>query len=296
MRQSSSRALLPLVLAIVAILLLVFHETGLLAPVEAALHYVLDPLQRVGSGLVGSDGGGVFQGLREAQTLREEVARLQEQVDALTVENVRLREFEAEVLQLRALLSFVSEYPIEAPLGAEVIGRHACDVYPCADVISADPNPYLRYITINVGAQQGVEVGMPVVSGGAALVGRVQQVAARTSRVQLITDSDSSIAAVLQASRASGLVAGQPDGALHLDYVSQDEEVNEGDVVLTSGLGGTLPKGLIIGQVASVERVDYEMFVPIVVRPALDFSRLEIVMVITRFEAASAEELTEEAP
>lgn len=294
-RGPSSRPWLPLVLVILGLLLLVSNEAGLLAPVENALHYVLDPLQRIFAGGV-EVGGGLFGALGEARDLRAQVEELQSQVDSLTVENVRLREYEAEVQQLRAMLNFVSEYPLVAPLGADVVSRDVCETYPCAEVVGTDPDPYLRYVTINVGAQQGVGVGMPVVTSGAALVGRVSQVGPRTAKVQLITDADSATAALIQRTRVTGLVSGQPDGTLSMEYVPQSEdlEVSVGDIVLTSGLGGVLPKGLVIGQVAEVETAAYEMFQPVRVRPAVDFERLEIVLVITKFEQIPVEELAPE--
>jgi rod shape-determining protein MreC len=281
-----------LFLVILGLLILVLNEAGLLTPVESALHYVLDPLQRVFAGGFELTGG-LFGSVREARELRSQVAELQARADALTVENVRLREYEAEVQQLRSMLNFVSEYPIGAPLGADVVSRDACETYPCAEVVGTDPNPYLRYITINVGAQQGVEAGMPVVSSGAALVGRVSQVAPRTAKVQLLTDGDSAVASLIQRTRVTGLVTGQPDGSLRMDYVAQSEEldVGVGDIVLTSGLGGAMPKGLVIGQVSDVERAPYEMFQPILVRPAVDFSRLELVLVITEFEQIPIDEV-----
>jgi rod shape-determining protein MreC len=78
-----------------------------------------------------------------------------------------------------------------------------------------------------------------------------------------------------------------------MDYVAQQSEavVAVGDIVLTSGLGGVLPKGLVVGQVAEVERADYELFEPILVRPAVDFSRLELVLVLTEFDPEALEEL-----
>ncbi len=295
MRSSRRGPWLPLLLAIAGLLLLVFYETGLLAPVEGGLHVVLDPLQRGFSSVVRAVGGS-FRSVREARELRGRVLELQQQVESLTVENVRLREYEAEVQQLRALLNFSSEYPVQTLLGADVVSRDACETYPCAEVVGSDPNPYLRYVTINVGHQQGVDVGMPVVSGGAALVGRVSQVGPRTSKVQLLIDVESHVAVLIQRTRASGLVRGSPDGSLVLDYVPQDEEVVVDDIVLTSGLGGTLPKGLVIGQVMEVSKAEYEMFQPILVRPALDLSRLETVLVITSFEPIPiGEELIEEA-
>jgi rod shape-determining protein MreC len=295
MRESPRRSWRPLALLVLGLLLLVFHESGYLNPVENALHYVLDPLQRAFSRVV-LDVGGMFQTVGQVRELGTRVDELQAQVDALTVENVRLREYEAEVQQLRALLNFASEYPISAPLGADVIGREACDTFPCGEVVGVEPNPYLRYITINVGALQGVKIGMPAVSGGAVLVGRIAQVGPRTAKVVLLTDPDSSVAALLQASRVTGLVVGQPDGTLRMEYLPQEEDIDVGDIVLTSGLGGVMPKELVIGQVTEVQKLESALFQTAVVRPAIDFSRLELVLVITAFEQIPLEEPLPEEP
>lgn len=295
MRESPRYSWLPLVLLVLGLLLLVFHEAGLLTSMENVLQYVLGPLQRAFSSVADAVGG-MFQTVRDVRELRVQVEGLQMQVDALTVENIRLKEYEAEVQQLRALLNFASEYPISAPLGADVIELEACETFPCGDVVGTEPNPYLRYVTINVGTQQGVGVGMPVVSGGAVLVGRVAQVGPRTAKVQLLTDPDSSVAALLQTSRQTGLVVGQHDGTLHMEYISQEEGISVGDIVLTSGLGGLMPKGLVIGQVTEVQQMDYALFQVTIVRPVVDFSRLELVLVITAFEQIPLEEvLPEEA-
>jgi rod shape-determining protein MreC len=287
------RPWLPLVLFILGLLLLVFHESGYLAPLEYVTHYVLDPLQRILTGAADLTGD-LFPTVREARELRAEVEELQVEVDALKVENVRLREYEAESEQLRALLNFVSEYPVSTYLGADVVDREeACDTFPCGTVVGLEPNYYLRYVTINVGARQGVEVGMSVVSGGAALVGRVAQVSPRTAKVRLLTDADSSVAGLLQTARVTGLVNGQPgepDDTLRMEWIPQDERVVVGDIVLTSGLGGLMPKGLVIGQVMDVVQMDYELYQAATVRPAVDYTRLELVLVITTFERISFEE------
>ncbi len=300
MRETPRRSWLPLTLFIFALLLLMIGEAGYLTPLENVTHYVLDPLQRVFSGLA-TITGNLFQTGRDVRELRAEVDELRAQVDALTLENVSLRDYRAEVQSLRTLLNFTDEFSISSYLGADVIGREVCDTFPCGEIIGDEPNPYLHYVTINVGARQGVEVGMLVVSadGGLGLVGRVAQVAPRTAKVQLLTDRESAIAALLQTSRATGLVVGQPDGTLRMEYIPQRESVGVGDdaddsevienvnvddIVLTSGLGGFMPKGLVVGQVTKVQQMDYELFQAAVVRPAVDFSRLELVMVITSFE------------
>lgn len=290
MTQPPRRPWLPLVLFILGLLLLVLGEAGYLAPLENGLRYVLDPLQRAFSQGV-TIAGDLFRSVREARELRAQVEALQAQVDALLAENVRLREYEAEVRELRSLLKFTRDYPVTAFVGTDVIGREGCAMFPCGEVIGTDPNPYLRYITINVGAQHGVKEGMAVVSGGAVLVGRIAEVGPRTSKVRLLTDLDSAVAAFLQTSRATGLVVGQPDGSLRMEYIDQSASVTVGDFVLTSGLGGALPKGLLIGQVSEVQQMDSALYQVAIVRPALDFSHLEIVLVLTAFEQIPPEEI-----
>ncbi len=300
LRPQSNRSWLPLLLLVVGLLLLVFHEAGYLTPLENTLHYVLDPLQRITSNAFGG-ASGLFQTARTVRELREEVNELEEEVNTLRIENARLREYEAESQQLRTMLNFVSEYPISTYLGAEIVDREGNEAFPEGEVIGVDPNPYLRYVTINVGLQQGVETGMPVVSGGAGLVGRVASVGPRTAKVQLLTDPDSAVAGLLQTSRATGLVEGEADGTLRMKYIPQDATIDVGEVVLTSGLGGFIPKGLVIGQVTEVDKRDYALFQVATVRPAVDFSRIELALVITSFEQipveeAPAEELLEETP
>lgn len=292
MRRRAWQSWLPQIFLLLSILFLALHETRVLAPVERALQVLLAPLQRGMTEIV-RDVGNLFQTVREVRELREQVAVLQEQVNTLTIENIRLREFEAEATQLRALLGFVQANPTWAYLGADVIGRSACVNAPCADVIGQEPNPYIRTLTINAGEAEGIRVGMPVVTGGAVLVGRVARVSLHTSQVQLITDPGSSIAAILQQSRATGLLVGQPDGSLRMVYIPQEDQVPVGDVVLTSGLGGAFPRGLVLGQVLRVIRQDFALFQEAEIHPAVDYRRVEWVLVITSFQPFVQEEPAE---
>lgn len=292
MRRKAWHAWLPRTFLVLSILFLALHETGVLAPAERALQVVLAPLQRGMTAIV-REVGSLFRTVREVRELRERVATLEEQVNALTVENIRLREFEAEATQLRALMGFVEANPTWAFLGADVIGRSACVSAPCAEVVGQEPNPYIRTLTINAGEAEGVRVGMPVVTGGAVLVGRVIRVSLHTSQVRLITDPGSSVAAILQQSRANGLLVGRPDGSLRMVYIPQEEQVPVGDVVLTSGLGGLFPRGLVLGQVLQVVRQDFALFQEAVVHPAVDYRRVEWVLVITSFQPFVQEEPAE---
>ena len=288
-KRTTWRSWVPPLLFLVAVLFLALHEAGLLTPIESGLQYVAAPLQRGATHFVEWIGG-LFTTVRDVRQLQAEVDALQEQVDALTVENVRLQVFQAEVEQLRALLNFVAENPSWTYLGADVVGREACMHEPCGEVIGEEPNPYLRYLSINVGREEGVAVGMPVVTGGAILIGRIAEVGPHTAKVQLLTDSGSAVAAMLQHSRATGLVVGRPDGTLRMTYIPQEDEVQEGDVVLTSGLAGSLPRNLIIGQVAAVDRKDIALFQEALIRPALDYRQVELALVITSFTPLVQEE------
>ncbi len=289
MRRGTWRSWLPLMFLILSILFLALHETRVLAPLERGLQVVLAPLQRATVTLVRNIGD-LSQTVRQVRELRARVAELEEQVNALTIENVRLREYEAEAVQLRGLLGFVEANPTWAFLGADVVGRSACVSVPCADVVGQEPNPYLRYVIINAGQAEGVTVGMPVITGGAVLVGRVAETGLHTSKVQLITDPGSSVAAILQQSRATGLLVGQPDGSLRMVYIPQEDSVQVGDVVLTSGLGGTLPRGLVLGQVVEVVKQDFALFQEAVINPAVDYRRVELTLVITSFQPLVQEE------
>lgn len=261
---------LVVVLLIAAVVSLALHETGQLKPLEDLVMIVVGPLQRSSAGLTGS-GAELFQTFRDVRELRAANQLLREANDALTSENIRLREIEAENATLRELLQFKRNAPNYQMLAGEVVGR--------------DPNPLLRYIIVSVGEMDGVKPGMPVVAGGSRLVGRVAQVLPRASKVQLINDAASAVNALVESSRAAGLVQGQTDGGLKMSYIHMGDEVVPGDIILTSGLGGNFPRALVIGQVTDVEKRDIDLFQSANVRPAANLDQLEIVLVITNFEA-----------
>jgi len=205
---------------------------------------------------------------RDIQTLRTRNAELEAQVNALQTEVISLRQQVTETQILAALVDFSRANPENTYQAAAVIGR--------------DPSPFLRYIIINVGSNKGVRHGMPVVTNQ-GLIGRVDAVMADASRVMLITDPGASVNVRLQNSNADAVLLGSASGDLSLDMISQDVVVEPGDVVLTSGLGGGYPADLLIGQVINVRRRDYDLFQRASVQPAVDFSRLQIVLVITNF-------------
>jgi rod shape-determining protein MreC len=149
-------------------------------------------------------------------------------------------------------------------------------------VIGRDVSPFLRSIWIGVGSDDGVARGMPVVTNQ-GLVGRVMDVFATVSRVQLITDPQSAVNVRLQDSRADGVLVAELSGELHIEMISQEETISPEELVLTSGLGGNYPPDIPVGQVLSIRKRDYELFQEATIRASVDFFDLEIVLVITSF-------------
>jgi rod shape-determining protein MreC len=258
----------------VSVILLILSSTGRLAPVEGALSTVSRPFLSVFND-IGRQVDNVISTVHDLSTLRSENRRLQAIVDTLTIDNARLTEVQTENQQLRELNRFRQLNPFYDFRGGQLIAR----------VISRGPTNYLSAISIDLGSEQGIEPGMPVVTER-GLVGRIQKVGATTSTVLLITDPASGVQAMIKRenSRAVGVVTGQAGGSPVMQYIAQEADVSLGDEVITSGLGGNFPKNLIIGQVAEVTKQDFDMYQQAVVRPTVDFNRLEFVLVITNFE------------
>jgi rod shape-determining protein MreC len=266
--QRGGTLLFLLFFVLLAAVTLVLDRANRLQPAKDLVAQVAAPLQEV----LASVTRGVTD-LREffvdVEECRAENEDLQLMVDQLIIENVRLREAEIENVNLRAQLNFKQANPSFELLSAQVIGR--------------DPSNLAGYLIIDRGREEGVAVGMPVLTDR-GLVGRVTETAPHSSKVLLITDPSSSANALIQESRATGVVQGSVAQGLVMRYIQQTEEVEPGDLVLTSGLGGNFPTRLIIGQVTSVVKKDVELFQEAEIRPSVDFGRLEMVMVLTSFQ------------
>lgn len=214
---------------------------------------------------------------RDIATLRQRNAELESEVSRLQGQVIELQQRVRETEILAALVDFSRANPESTYKGAAVIGQ--------------DPSPFLHYIIINRGSNDGILRGMPVVTNQ-GLIGRVDAVVADAARVQLITDPGSAINVRLQNAETDAVLVGSVTGDLSLDMISQDATVEAGDVVLTSGLGGGYPPDLIVGQVLNVRKLDVELFQHAALQPAVDFARLEIVLVITNFRPVDVEPLT----
>jgi len=233
---------------------------------ERAAISLVAPVQSWLEGLAAGVRGGIAD-LRAISRLREENEALRVKAEAYDAVLHRLRELEIENERLRALLDFSQQVDFD---------------YVVADVVARNADNWFSRVTINRGSADGIAKDMPVVTSQ-GLVGRVVAVAPNVSVVELLTDRDAGAGALVQASRDTGIVRGQggQSALLRMMFFAREAGVNEGDAVVTSGLGEIYPPGLFIGRVVDVEIEHYGLIKYATVRPGVDFGRLEEVLVIT---------------
>ena len=147
-----------------------------------------------------------------------------------------------------------------------------------AEIIGAAATPDFRTLTIDRGTRDGVRADMSVIAP-AGVVGRLVVPSLRSAKVQLLIDRNAAAGAIIERTRAQGVVVGSGDDKLRLDYVSEVFDVVAGDIVITSGIDGIYPKGFVIGRIESVERTGGS-YKRILIKPAVDFSALEEVLVV----------------
>lgn len=206
---------------------------------------------------------------RDITTLRQQNSELEDEVANLQAQVIQLQQQVGETQLLAALVDFSRARPENTYKAAAVIGR--------------DPSPFLHYVIINRGSNDGILRGMPVVTDQ-GLVGRVDAVIADAARVQLITDSVSRVNVRLQNAEEEASLIGSVTGDVTLELIPQDANIETGDLVLTSGLGGGYPPDLIVGQIVNIRARDFDLFQRATVQPVVDFNRLQIVLVIVNFK------------
>jgi rod shape-determining protein MreC len=201
--------------------------------------------------------------------LRQRNKELESEVTDLRIQVIELQQNLSEMEILSALLDFARTQPQNE--------------YEAASVIAHDPSPFLQYIVINKGSDDGIRYGMPVISDQ-GLVGRVVAITSNASRVQLITDSSTSVNVRIQPAKTEAVMNGSVTGDLTLDLIPQDAAIQPGDLVFTSGLGGNYPSDILVGQVVNVRQQATALFQEASVQSVVDFTRLEIVLVIVNFK------------
>jgi rod shape-determining protein MreC len=210
--------------------------------------------------------GGFWGKYSELLDVREENEQLRQELLQYKTANIEYREAVATNVRLQKLLELKESLP-PPTLTAEIVGK--------------DPSLWFRTFTINRGSSDGVQKGMPVVTVE-GVVGQVLTSSPNYSKVLLATDPNSAIEIITQKTRVQGIVKGLGRDAFGLHYVLKSGEVVKGDYVLTSGLGGVFPKGLMVGTVSEVMKSRRGMFQTIEIEPAVDFSQLEYLIIIMK--------------
>lgn len=209
---------------------------------------------------------GLWANYLDWKSVRRENTTLRAENEELRVQAMQVGETREENARLRRLLVLRARLPL-ATLAGEVIGREA--------------GGWVRSLTVNRGRGDGIAQQTPVIVPD-GLVGRVVQVHRGAAVIQLLNDPASTVGAVVQRTRTAGLVEGDAGGTVRFKFMARDgANVAPGDLVVTSGLGALFPKGLPVGRVTKVEDKGSALFHFAVLAPAVDFSRVEEVLLVT---------------
>jgi len=236
--------------------------------IEIPLVTVLSPVQKILSNL-GFSIKETLNAIPQFFYLKQENETLKNQVAELLQYKQNLIEYQKENQDLRNLLGFRDrsfQYDLEA-----------------AEVIARDPSNWFNVISIDKGERHGIKKDMAVITDK-GLVGYILSTTSNTSKVMLITDERSSVSAMIQRTRDNGVVKGTidpaPNGYLKMVFLPHDANLVKGDIVISSGLGGLIPKGIVIGEVEEANKESYELMQYVIIRPSVDFLKLERVFVI----------------
>ena len=230
---------------------------------DALMMEICSPFQK-GATFVIKTVQGTFQQYVFLINLEEENRTLKQKIAQLQEENYGMKEMKLANERLRELLQFRKKNS-SSMIGAEVIGQ--------------DPSSWFKSVTIDKGERDGVKKGMAVISP-AGVIGQILKTAPHYAVVLLLTDYNSAIDSVVQRTRAKAIVEGKGENRCQLKYLLRADEVAVGDVVITSGLGGNFPKGLMIGDIKKVDKKGHGVFQYAELVPSVDLTQLEEVFVI----------------
>lgn len=239
---------------------------------EDALSTIVAPVQKVFFNIATSIESGIAF-ISEINTLKDQNETLTVMVEQLEEENRRLQALKDENVRLREMLGLQQELENFEILGAQIIAK--------------DPGNWFHVFTINKGTAHGVKNQSAVITNK-GLVGHVFDVRRNSAKVMSIIDSDSAVSALMDRTRDIAVVKGdltlRQEGLCKLSYVSKEADIIEGDAVITSGLGGIYPKGILIGRITQISKRPYEITQHAIVEPEVDFKRLEKVFIILKIQ------------
>jgi rod shape-determining protein MreC len=241
------------------------HPGDLAARPESAFLEVISPVTGAFTHL--SDGASsITRDYLDLIHVRDENAHLRNELARVKSDQARLAELEVENQHLSELLE------LKDALGTNAVA---------ANVIGSDANGISRTLVLSSGSDNGLRAGMAVLANQ-GVVGKIIAVSPNASRVLLIDDHNSALDGFDQRSRARGIVAGQVDDGVILKYADRSQDLHPGDTIVTSGLDGIFPRGLLVGTIQSVHREGPGLFLSVKITPAVDFRELEQVLILTQ--------------
>jgi len=265
MRKLTSTKLFKVIwIAALFVLLLIINPVGVMSPVRGIFVGAFLPFQKVAYAL-SLAGENTKDFITSVGQLKEENENLFKQNQDLLAQNAKLNDLQNENDMLRSQL--------------DLLPRSQYDLVS-ATITSQDPNGLGNWMTIDKGASSGITQGMPVIFSKGILVGRIQDVYPDSSSVMLLTNPKSTINVITTQNQAKGVATGQYGLGLILDMVLQTDTINSGDSVVTSGIGGDIPKGLLVGTLQDVHQTDDHLFQQATINAPLQVSKLQIVFVI----------------
>lgn len=239
-------------------------DTGPLHRARVATGVIATPVSTAGK-WVSTPFRGFFSWMSDLGVSRGQLSELREQNKELRARVIALNETRLDNQRLSDLLNSTNAQGYKGVT---------------ATVIGLPPNAWNQAIIVDKGTKDGIEINMPVL-GPYGLLGQVIEVGPTYSKVRLLTDQKSGVASLIQRGRKTGITKGSISGDLMLDFISSESTVTAGDVVLTSGLGGVYPKGLLIGEVLEVSKETNALYKSIKLTPANDISTVENVLILT---------------
>lgn len=228
------------------------------------VYTIFSPIEKLFSN-IGKGITGFFQVLISIGKLNKENLSLTEENATLKSEIVKLEEIQKENNVLKQALNISQSDQLTIDV-ASIVGK---DIQGLQD-----------WILINKGTKQGLTVGMTVISPEKALVGRINEVLGDYSKVMLINSKDSNIAAMLENTRVEGLVKKDEKGGIFMDFIPKTEKLELKERIITSGTDNLYPKGIFIGEIETIDLSENQIFQKITIAPAVNFSKLEQVLII----------------
>lgn len=247
---------------IVAVVVIILQLTGALWPLRIVVDQAFNPVGRFFT------------------TSIQKVGSTVELFGSLTSLGEKNKQLESQVLELKKQLSSMQEISNENEILRKQVGfnaRLSLELTP-ARVVGYSPDNVRKYLTIDRGSANGIKKGMAVISGG-VLVGEIDEVNDYSAKVFLIDDPEFRIRGLGQEGRASGVVKGQIGEGYQMEKIAQSDTIKPGETVITAG-SDTIPRGILIGQVETVDRSDNALFQVAHLRPLANISKSEIVFVV----------------